>query len=200
MKTQKLFAFIRVHSRLAFCLLQFAFCLGFPSLSPESSHSAKRKLERIGEEKLRPGESVVLTQDEINSYLRYDYASEMPAGVTDPNLRLEPDRVTGTATVDFLEWQVQKGASPGFLLRWLLQGKRRVEVVGRWTSADGYGRADIESVTIGAVPVSGGAVKFLIDNLVRPRYPGAIVGEWVPLGYHLKQVRIERGRAVVVGM
>jgi hypothetical protein len=143
---------------------------------------------------------VILTQDEINSYLRYDYASEVPAGVTDPNLRLEPDRVTGTATVDFLEWQVQKGASPGFLLSWLLRGKRRVEVVGRWTSAEGYGLADIESVTIGSVPVSGGAVKFLIDNLVRPRYPGAVVGERVALGYHLRQVRIERGRAVVVGM
>ena len=179
--------------------LLIAVCLAFfPVISPETSHSAKQKLERIADEKLRPGETVILTQDEVNSYLRFDYASEIPAGITDPDIRLDPDRVTGAATVDFLEWQVERGASPGVLLSWLLRGKRRVEAVCHYTSKDGYGQVDVESVKIGGVPLSGAAVAFLIDNLVQPRYPAAVVGRPVQLGLNLKQVRIERGKAVLV--
>lgn len=184
---------------LAFCVSPFVFCLAFPpALSPESSHSARNKLEIIGEQKMRPGSSLVLTQDEINSFLRYDYAAGIPAGVTEPHLRLEPDRVIGTATVDFVEWQAERGGSPGLLLGWLLRGKRRVEAVCRYTSANGQGQVDVESVTIGGVTLSAGAVDFLIDHVIRPRYPAADVGRPAPLGHSLKQVRVERGRAVVV--
>ncbi len=141
---------------------------------------------------------VVLTEGEINSYLRYDYAAELPAGLTQPELRLEPDRVSGSGMVDFLEWQSANGASPGPLLARLLAGRRRVEAVCHFTSAGGYGRTDIESVRIGGVPVASGALTFLIENLVQPRYPAAVVGRSAPLGYNLHQVRIERGRAVLV--
>jgi hypothetical protein len=172
--------------------------LASTAITPESSHSARQKLDRIAERKLAPGASLVLSEDEINSYLRYDYAPKLPAGVSEPYFRLEPDHVKAGAMVDFLEWQVQKGASPGLLLSWLLRGKRRVEGVGRYTSADSYGRTDIESVKIDGIPISAQAVTFLIENLVAPRFPGAVVGRSVPLDYNLKQVRIERGRAVVV--
>ena len=167
-------------------------------ISPESSRSAREKLELIAKEKTRPGTSIILTEDEINSYLRYDYAQEIPAGISQPHIRLEPDRVLGSATVDFLEWQVQKGASPGLLLTWLLRGKRPVEAVCRYTSSNGHGQTDVESVKISGVAISSAAVAFLIENLVRPRYPAAVVGRPAPLGFHLKQVRVERGRAVIV--
>lgn len=173
-------------------------CVAAAAITLFNSRSAKEKIGRIAEEKMPAGTTVVLTEDEINSYLRYDYADQLPAGLSDPNFRLEPDRVTGSVTVDFLEWQMQKGAQPGLLLSWLLRGKRRVEAVSRWTSANGKGQADIESVRIGAVPISSSAVTFLIENLVQPRYPDAVVGRPVSLGFHLKQVRIEQGRVMVV--
>lgn len=166
-------------------------------ISTQNSRTAREKIERISEEKMPAGSSVVLTEDEINSYLRYDFASEIPTGVSQPRLRLEPDRVMGAATVDFLKWQVQKGASPGLLLRWLLSGERPVEVVCLYKSANGFGQVDVESVKISGVPISAATVAFLIENLVQPRYPDAVVGRPVPLGFHLKQVRVERSRAVI---
>lgn len=184
--------------RGAIALLFLFACLAWAVISPENSHSAQQKLERIAEGKLPAGSSVVLTEDEINSYLHYDFAPQIPAGVTQPRIRLELDRVMGTATVDFLKWQVQKGASPGFLLRWLLSGERPVEVVCRYKSANGSGQVDVESVKISGVPISASAITFLIENLVQPRYPEAVVGRPVPLGYGLKQVRIEHARAVIV--
>lgn len=168
------------------------------ALSPQASHSAKRKLDRIAGEKLPPGSTLVLTEDEINSYFRYDFAADIPKGITDPHFRLEPDRVTGTATIDFGEWRAQNGGKSGPLLGLLLRGQRPVEAVCRYTSAHGYGQADIESVSIGGVSIAGAAVTFLIQNLVQPRYPEAVVGRPAPLGYKLEQVRIEQGRAVIV--
>jgi hypothetical protein len=35
--------------------------------------------------------------------------------------------------------------------------------------------------------------------LVEPRYPEAVVGRPVELGYGMREVRVERGRTVVVG-
>ncbi|MBI3668047.1 MAG: hypothetical protein HY236_17750 [Acidobacteria bacterium] len=169
-----------------------------PALSLEDSRSAKRKLERVQDRKMTPGERLVLSENEINSYLRYDYADELPAGLSDPLLRLEPDRVTGSGLVDFVEWRAADGSSPGPFLTWLLAGRRRVEAVCRFTSANGYGRTDIEAVRIAGFTISASTVTFLIENLVRPRYAAAVVGRTVALGYNLQQVRVERSRAVLV--
>jgi len=166
-------------------------------LTPEQSRSAGQKLQRIMEQKLAPGASVILSQDELNSYLRYDGASELPPGLSKPQFHLEKDRVRASAWVDFLEWKAATGSSPGPVLSWLLKGKRRVEAVCRYTSADGWGQVDIERVVIGGVPVAGSAVTFLIERMVQPSYPDAVVGRRTKLGYNLRQVRVESGRAVV---
>ena len=166
-------------------------------LSPDLSRSAKQKLDRIYEGKVPPRSTILLSQDEINSFLRYDYAAQVPRGVTEPWIGLEPDLVQGSAAVDFAEWRTAGGAPPGKLLGWLLRGKRKVEAAGRFTSSGGNGRVDIESVKIGGMPISAAAVTFLIEHMVRPRYPAAVVGRSVPLAFHLEQARVERGRLVL---
>jgi hypothetical protein len=172
-------------------------CLAAAALSAAHSRAAKTKLERIAEGKLPPGAVVVLTEDEINSYLRYDYASQIPKGLSDPRLRLEPGRVFGDVTVDFAEWKAARGESPG-LLGFLLRGRRRVQVTARWRSASGQGQADIEEVRIDGLPISPALVEFLMEQVVEPRYPEAVVGRPVELGYELREARVEKGRAVAV--
>jgi len=174
-------------------------CLAAAFLSAAQSRSAKVKLDRIADGKLAPGASVALTEEEINSYLRYDYAAEIPAGLSDPHIRMEQGRVVGDVLVDFAEWKAAKGESPGMLLGFLLRGKKRVDVVARWKSGEGRGQADIEQVKIAGTPMSAVVVTFLIENLVEPRYPEAVVGRPVELGYGMREVRVERGRTVVVG-
>jgi len=172
-------------------------CLAAAAVSLAHSRSAKSKLEQIEEGKLPPGAKVILSEDEINSYLRYDYAPEIPKGLSDPHIRLEPDRVYGDVLVDFVEWKAAQGEEPGMLLAFLLRGKKRVEVVARWRSGEGKGRADIEQVKIGGIPVSAAVVTFLIENVVQPRYPEAVVERPVELGYGLREIRVERGRAIL---
>jgi hypothetical protein len=184
--------------RLGAALGLAAALVAAPAISPESSRSAGEKIERLANLEAAPGSHVILTQDEINSYLRYDFASQIPAGITDPDIRLDADRVTGHATVDFAEWQAAKGKSPGMLMGLLLRGQRRIEVVCHYTSANGSGRVDIESVRIANVSVSPAVVNFLMEEVVQPRYPAAVAGRPAPLDYNLRQVKIEPGRAVFV--
>jgi len=172
--------------------------LAAPPLSPENSRAAEQKFDRITGDKLSSGESLILTEDEINSYLRFDYAASLPPGIAQPGFRLLANRVQGQAVVDFLEWRAKTGSPPGPLLAWLLRGQRRVEAVSRFTSSQGHGQVDIESVRIGGVPIPASAVRYLIENLVTPRYPAVVVGRRFPLAYRLREVRIERGRAVAV--
>ncbi len=173
-------------------------CLAAALLSAAQSRSAKVKLDRIAAGKLAPGATVVLTEEEINSYLRYDYSEEIPAGLSDPHIRMDQGRVAGDVQVDFAEWKAAKGESPGMLLGFLLRGKKRVDVVARWKSGEGRGQVDIEQVKIAGTPLSAAVVTFLIENLVEPRYPEAVVGRPVEWGYGMREVRIERGRTVVV--
>jgi hypothetical protein len=167
-------------------------------ISPESSRSAQQKLELIEKQQAPSGARIVFSQDEINSYLRYDFAPEIPPGVTDPFIRLEAGRVIGRAMVDFAEWQAANGESPGPLIGWMLRGRRQVEVTCRYTSRDGTGQVEVESVRIGDVPIAPSVVTFLIEHVVQPRYPAAVVGRPAPIGYNLREVRIEPGRAVAV--
>ena len=93
-------------------LAGWAVLLAAPAISPENSHSAREKLERLERADAPSGTRVILTQDEINSYLRYDFAAEIPAGVTQPDVRLETDRVTGRAL-----WTSPRGKRPVGALR-----------------------------------------------------------------------------------
>lgn len=74
-------------------------------------------------------------------------------------------------------------------------GQPREHALERMTRA---GRVDIESVRIANVSVSPAVVNFLMEEVVQPRYPAAVVGRPAPLDYNLRQVKIEPGRAVFV--
>jgi hypothetical protein len=191
-------ATVRERAPMISYLVVAAVALAAPAISPQSSRSAQEKFDRLGNLEAPSGSQISFTQDEINSYLQYDFASEIPAGVSDPFIRLERDRVAGRALVDFNEWQAAKGEQPNPLLAWMLRGQRRVDVVCRYTSANGMGQVDVESVRIGDVSIAPSLVTFLIENVVQPRYPAAVVGRPVPIGHNLRQVRLEPGRAVAV--
>ena len=58
------------------------------AVSPEVGRTARAKLVRVTSEKLGSGESVILTEDEINSLLRYDSELDVPEGVRDLKVSL----------------------------------------------------------------------------------------------------------------
>ena len=173
--------------------------LAAASLSPSAGREAGRKFQRVLDEQLRPGEVLTFTQREVNSFFAYEPPPEIPDGITNVRVQIFADRGLIDADVDLQRVTAAGGAEPDFLLLLLLRGERHVRASCRFTSADGVGVVDVESVSIDRTVLQGPLLDWLLAQYVAPRVPEFQPGKPMPLPRKLKQVRLEEGRAVVEG-
>ncbi len=149
--------------------------------------AAKRKLDLIDSDRLRPGSRLDLTLVELNAYA----AGEAPAGVRDTRIRIPaPGQATGSAIVDFLKLRRARGAQPGWLMSRLLDGERPVSVTARFHSSGGYATVDVDAVTISGVTIDGRTLDFLIQDVLLPLYPDATVGRPFELGHRIQSIDV----------
>jgi hypothetical protein len=142
-----------------------------------------------------------LTQTEVNSYLRYDLASQVPVGISEPVITIVGQgRLTGDAIVD-LDAVSRANPPKGFFdpMR-LLTGRLPVRVQGVLTTAQGTGRFALESATIAGVPVPKSVLQTLVSYYSRSETNPNGVGLDDPfvLPAAIREIRVEPGRAIVV--
>jgi hypothetical protein len=180
-------------------LLPVLFLLaGSTPAGPETEYArAKRKIDSIAQERVRPGATVSFTASEINAYVRTEAAGAAPQGLRNLVIRLPAEaRATGEGLVDFS--LLSSGESAGNrLLRALLEGERPVTVSVSVESGGGSALVRIERVEISGVAIEGRALEFLLDNFVRPRYPDAKIGEPFPLRHNMEAILVRPGRVDV---
>lgn len=167
------------------------------SLSPEAGAQAEAKLDRIMEEELDPGEVVSLSEDELNSFLRYNYAAELPDGVRELAVRLEDEVGVVTGFADFSKLSAE-GDSPGRFLLMMLSGERKFEARVRYMAAGGMARVDIESFVVDGREMRGVLLDWAVNTFVAPRMEGFELGRASPLGHGLDEIRLEPRQAVIV--
>jgi hypothetical protein len=149
--------------------------------------SAKRKLDSIETERLRPGARVTLTFPELNAWV----AKEAPAGVRNPQLHAGArDVATGAALIDFGKLERSAGRQPGWLMSKLLDGERPVSVTARVRSSGGRATVDIERVEISGFAIDGSTLDFLIQNFLIPMYPDAVIGKPFELGHGIDRLDV----------
>lgn len=143
---------------------------------------------------------VIITERAVNGFLQFQGADRLPAGLTDPELRMEAGgRLTVTAGVDLD--MVREQQAPGRFnpLRYL-SGRLPLTAVGIVRSSRRMLTIEIESARIGSLSVP----VILVAELVRlhtrsDQYPdGLDVTEPIPLPDGIDAVRIEQQRTVVV--
>ncbi len=162
--------------------------------------SATRKFELIGDGKLPPGTTVFLKADELNAWAQQEVPAAVPDGLRDPRIDLGYGTATGFAWVDFLKLREAKGAGTSWLMARLLEGERPVRVTARIRSGAGQATVDVERVEISGVAISGAALDFLIDNFLRPYYPGAKIGTPFELSNRIQRLEIEpTGVGIMIG-
>ena len=89
---------------------------------------------------------------------------------------------------------------PGWLMAWLLEGERPVQVTVRITSGTGEATVDVERVDVSGVTIRGSALDFLISNFLLPYYPEAKIGKPFELGHRIDRLDIQpSGVNVVIG-
>jgi hypothetical protein len=168
--------------------------LGLATLgaTPNDYLSAKRKFDSIESDRLRAGSRVELSVRELDAYAE----REVPEGVRNPRLQLVAAGVaTGTAMMDFGKLRRAHGYQTGWLMSKLLDGDRPVSVTARIRSAGGRATVDLQRVEISDVAIDGRTLDFLVENILLPLYPDAVVGRPFELGHRIE--RLEVGRAAV---
>jgi len=183
-----------VYSRVKLRLWWAILLLGLATLgaAPNDYLSAKQKFDSIESDRLRAGSRVELSVGELDAYA----GQAVPAGVRNPRLQLvAPGVATGTAMVDFGKLRRAHGYQTGWLMSKLLDGDRPVSVTARIRSAGGQATVDLQRVEISGLAIDGPTLDFLIQNILLPLYPDAVLGRPFEMGHRIE--RLDVGPAAV---
>jgi hypothetical protein len=185
-------------------LLACAAFAGGP-VTRQQSDVLKQKIAAIVRTGIRPPSTqpqrTAVTEDEVNAYLAYDAAPDIPAGVVNPSVTiLGTGRVSGRAIVDLDA--VRKQQNPTSMLdpSSYLTGRLPVTATGVLRTSNGIGRFEFETATVGGVPLP----KFLLQQIVSyysrsPEKPGGIsLDDPFALPVRIREIQVERGQAIIV--
>jgi hypothetical protein len=144
--------------------------------------------------------STPVSDVEVNSYLRFHAAGQIPVGILEPTLNaLGEGRVSGRAVVDLdaVRKQKQRG--------WLdpmgyLTGRLPVTAAGRLTTKDGTGRFQLESAEISGVTVPKAVLQELLSYYSRtPENPAGIdMDAPFELPSRIREIRVGTGTSTIV--
>ena len=176
-----------------------------PSDTPTPAQGARfeQKVDAIvrqAETGAPDGSLTPLLEREINAFLMFQGASRLPAGITDPVVRIgAADTVSVEAVVDLDA--IKRERDGGWLdpLQYL-SGRIPVVASAVVRSANGAARIVVQSVTVGGVPVPVQVLHELVRHYTRtPESPdGTRLDAPLPLPYRITELRLSPGRAVIV--
>ena len=172
-------------------------------LTAEDGQRLERKISQIHEREATGGfevQRLVVFEREINAYLRFQGASELPVGVTLPRVSiLGQGRVSAEVTIDLdvLRESRQRGVLD--LLNYL-GGKVPLMATGVVQATGGVGQVTVETVEIAGISVPPAVLYQLVLYFTRGKsYPeGFDLAAPFELPYSIRAVSVEIGRAVVV--
>jgi hypothetical protein len=150
--------------------------------------TATQKIDAIQSDRLNPGARVDLSVRELNAWVR----SQAPAGVRDATLHIDsPGVATGAAMVDIAKVSRSQGFDPGWLIGKLLEGEHPVKVTARIRSANGSATVDVDRVEVSGLEIDGKTLELLIQYVVLPLYPNAVVGRPFELGHNIERFDVQ---------
>ncbi|HSP89298.1 MAG TPA: hypothetical protein VLN08_00220, partial [Vicinamibacterales bacterium] len=142
----------------------------------------------------------VVTEPEINAYLRYRGAGVLPVGVVDPYVFvLGSGRLSGVANVDLDAVRLSK---PRGMLdpAQLLRGRVPVAATGVLRSKGGEFWFDLESATVAGMEVPKSVLQELVSYYTKsPSNPsGYDLDAPFSLGGGIREIAVESKRAVII--
>ena len=170
--------------------------------SEASGARLERRLLEILQNAAEPSPDVRLTplpEPDVNAYLSHQAVSHLPVGIRGPVVRIGVDRLSAEAVID-LDAIRESRERAGFDPVQFLGGQLLVTASGRVRSGDGLARVDVETVTVGGIPVPVEVLQELVRYFTRtPDQPaGTRLDAPIPLPYGISELRLSPGLAVIV--
>jgi hypothetical protein len=148
----------------------------------------------------RASQSTDVTDDELNSYLRFNARDQIPEGIVEPTLNALGDgNVSGRVIVDLdaVRKQKQRG--------WLdpmgyLSGKLPLTAKGTLSTKDGVGRFQLESAELSGVTVPKALIQELLSFYSRtPENPNGInMDDPFELPSRIREIRVGKAQSTIV--
>jgi len=154
-----------------------------------------------GERPTKQGRRTTVTESEVNSYLVYDAKPQLPAGVVDPAVTiLGTGRLSGRAVVDLDAVRRARASQSWFDPTNYLTGRLPVNATGRLKTSNGIGHFELESASVGGVPVPKMLLQEIVSYYTRtPEKPSGIgLDDPFALPARIREIQVERGQAIIV--
>jgi hypothetical protein len=164
----------------------------------------KQKVATINDRAAKPSSvarRITVTESEVNSYLVYEARDQIPVGVVDPSITvIGPGRLSARAVVDLDA--VRKQKAPTSLLDPMnyLMGRLAVTAVGTLKTANGVGRIELESSSVGSVPIPKILLQEIVSYYSRSagKPAGISLDDPFPLPARIREIQVDRGQAIIV--
>jgi hypothetical protein len=170
-------------------------------LSWEDADALAETVARV-ERRLKAGkpashEPIAVTEKQLNSYVNLGLAAKIPPGLTGLELGLQKDRLQARGMLDLD--QVKSKLPQGAGLLAFLSGVVPVELRGRFSSADGAGRVEVEEALVAGISLPPALLAQIVSQSTRSakRPQGFDILAPFALPFTARRVRLERGRALV---
>jgi len=154
-----------------------------------------------GERPSKQGRRTTVTEGEVNSYLVYDAKPQLPAGVIEPAVTiLGTGRLSGRAVVDLDAVRHARASQSWFDPTNYLTGRLPVSATGRLKTSNGVGHFELESASVGGVPVPKMLLQEIVSYYTRtPEKPSGIgLDDPFALPARIREIQVERGQAIIV--
>jgi hypothetical protein len=176
-----------------------------PFTSADSDRFALKYAAVVGRTPVPAGQrrkpiQTIVTEPEVNGYLRYRGKDVLPVGVVDPYVFvLGAGRLSGVATVDLDAVRLSR---PRGILdpAQLLRGRVPVTAIGVLRSKDGEFRFDLESATVAGIEVPKSILQELVSYYTKSASnpSGYSLDAPFALSGGIRQINVESKRAVII--
>jgi hypothetical protein len=142
-----------------------------------------------------------VTETELNSYLVYELGDALPSGVVDPAVTIMgTNRVSGRAVVDLDAVRKTSGSTSLFDPRSYLTGHLPVNATGLLRTGNGVGRFELQSTTVGGVPIPKVFLQEIVTYYSRTaqKPDGISLDDEFVLPARIREIQVEPGHAIVV--
>jgi hypothetical protein len=164
----------------------------------------RQKVDIINKHAERPtkqGRRTVVTENEVNAYLAVDARPQLPTGVVAPSVTIVgTGRLSGRAVVDLDAVRVAK--NPTSLLDPVnyLTGKVPVTAVGVLKTSNGIGHFELESASVGRIPVPKLILQEIVSYYSRTaeKPSGISLDDPFALPARIREIQVLRGQAIIV--
>lgn len=141
-----------------------------------------------------------VTEKEVNAYFAFQGKEYLPVGVTNPVVTIaDASRVEGRAIIDLDA--VRKAKERGWMdLLSYVTGSVEIRATGKLQTANGSGTFELESASIGGVPISKAFLQEVIAYYSRTAESpeGFSLDKPFKLPYQVQRVELQRAVAVIV--